>query len=201
MICWRGWDGCFPRSICVSLPWHRCTTSRRFVLSSNALVPPIAPLEEDIRAEYLVDRAREKVRLELGRMRNTTPRWQTNWPPVRHVARLLSDWDGKGKEGRDSLTTIVHLLMSSFSRAWFTIIIQLMREKVLIFLPSGGNFGCLKLRVTWWYDQGMKAQVSLGRVFLQRANYGCRCLRSSLEIICVGINSRFSLLFIFRNYF
>ena len=33
------------------LLWHRCITSRRFVLSSNALVPPIAPLEEDIRAE------------------------------------------------------------------------------------------------------------------------------------------------------
>ena len=39
--------------------------------------------------------------------------------------------------------------MSSFSRAWFTaIIIQLMRKKVLIFLPGGGNTVCLKLGVT-----------------------------------------------------
>ena len=36
-------------------------------------------------------------------MRNTTPRWQTNWPPVRHVAAsLLCDWNGKGQFDNNS---------------------------------------------------------------------------------------------------
>ena len=37
------------------------------------------------------------------------------------------------------MTTIVHLLMSSFTSAWFAFIIQMIRETVSIFLLPGGG--------------------------------------------------------------